>query len=141
MDITHSIAHQPPGKIQQCNELLKTALRAMGGGIFKHLAKATWLVSTRESVSQAGTAQSQLLHTGESGKFPVVHIKHMLGKKVWVIPASGKSKTNPWDCFCSRTWVHLMSNMEGWGSLVCASRGFDFGWELQLIKLFDVIAI
>lgn len=60
MDITHPIAHQPPGKIKQCNELLKTALRAMGGGIFKHLAKVTWLVSTRESVGQAGTAQSKL---------------------------------------------------------------------------------
>lgn len=34
-----------------------------------------------------------------------------------------------------------MSNAEGWGSLACASRGFDYEGELQLIKLFYVIAV
>lgn len=125
MDITPPIAHQPPGNLQQCSELLKSAMGVMGCGIFKRLAKATWLVSTRESVGHAGIAQSKLLQAREWAKFPRVHIKNILGAKVWVISASGKGKSNPWYCFFSETWVHLMGNMEGWGSLVCASRGFD----------------
>lgn len=39
-----------------------------------------------------GPAQSKLLHTVEGDKVPVVHIKNMLVKTVWVIPASGKGK-------------------------------------------------
>ena len=68
----------------------------MGGGTFKHwdthLPKATWLVNTRGSANRAGPAQSELLHTVEGDKVPVVHIKNLLGKTVWVIPASGKGK-------------------------------------------------
>ena len=68
----------------------------MGGGTFKHwdthLAKATWLVNTRGSVNRAGPAQSKLLRTVEGDKVSVVHIKNMLGKTVWVTPASGKGK-------------------------------------------------
>ncbi|PKU28243.1 hypothetical protein llap_21453 [Limosa lapponica baueri] len=86
------------GKIERCNGLLKTALRAMGGGTFKywdtHLAKATWLrlVNTRGSTNQAGPAQSKLPHTIEGDRVPVVHMKNMLGKTVWVSPASAKGK-------------------------------------------------
>ena len=68
----------------------------MGAGTFKHwvacLAKATWLINTRESANQAGPAQSELLRTVEGDKIPVGHIKSMLGKTVWVIPASSKGK-------------------------------------------------
>ena len=68
----------------------------MGGGTFKHwdvlLAKATWLVNTRGSAKQAGPAQSNLLHTVDGDKAPVVRIRNMLGKAVWVTPALGKGK-------------------------------------------------
>ena len=68
----------------------------MGGGTFKHwdvhLAKATWLVNTRGSAKQAGPAQSTLLHTMDGDKPPVVRIRNMLGKTVWVTPALGKGK-------------------------------------------------
>ncbi|KAK4819214.1 hypothetical protein QYF61_027044 [Mycteria americana] len=95
--VYHIPYHAPAsGKIKRYNGLLKTALRAMGGGTSKHwdthLAKATWLVSTRGSANRAGPAQSKLLHTVEGDKVPVVHIKSMLGKTVWVIPALGKGK-------------------------------------------------
>ncbi|GAB0202801.1 hypothetical protein GRJ2_002745700 [Grus japonensis] len=48
--------HAPAsGKIERYNGLLKTTLRAMGGGTLKHwdthLAKATWLVNTRGSAN------------------------------------------------------------------------------------------
>ena len=68
----------------------------MGGGTFKHgdthLAKATWLVNTRGSANRADPAQSKLPHAVEGDKVPVVHMKNMLGKPVWVSPASGKGK-------------------------------------------------
>ena len=68
----------------------------MGGGTFKHwdthLAKATWLVNMRGSANRAGPAQSEILHTVEGDRVPVVHVKNMLGKTVWVLPASSKGK-------------------------------------------------
>ncbi|KAJ7398450.1 hypothetical protein BTVI_125470 [Pitangus sulphuratus] len=46
-------------------------------GIFKHwdqhLEKATWLVNTRDSVSRAGPAQSEHLHTVD--EVPIVHLR------------------------------------------------------------------
>ena len=75
---------------------VKTTLRAMGGGTFKHwdirLAKATWLVNSRASTNRAGPAQSNLLRTVEGEKVPVLHVKNTLGKTGWVTPASGKDK-------------------------------------------------
>jgi len=68
----------------------------MGGGTFKnwdtHLAKATWLLNTRGSTNQAGPAQSKHQRPVEGDKVPVVHMRNMLGKTVWVSPASGKGK-------------------------------------------------
>ena len=68
----------------------------MGGGTFKHwdthLAKATWLVNTRGSANRAGPAQSEPLRTVEGDRVPVLHEKSMMGKTVWVLPASGKGK-------------------------------------------------
>jgi len=73
-------------------------LRAMGGGTFKnwdtHLAKATWLVNTRGSTNRAGPAQSKPQRPAEGDKVPVVHMRNMLGKTVWVSPALGLTQTN-----------------------------------------------
>ncbi|GAB0209120.1 hypothetical protein GRJ2_003377700 [Grus japonensis] len=95
--VYHIPYHAPAsGKIERYNGLLKTTLRAMGGGTLRHwdthLAKATWLVNMRGSTSQAGPAQSKLPHTVEGDKVPIVRVKNMLGKTVWVTPASGKGK-------------------------------------------------
>ena len=66
----------------------------MGGGTFKHwdvrLTKATLLVNTRGSAKQTDPVQSNLLHTVDGDKAPVVHMKNMLGKTIWVTPALGK---------------------------------------------------
>ena len=51
-----------------------------------------WLVNTRGSANQAGPAQSEIQHTVEGDRVPVEHTKSMLGKTVWVLPASGKGK-------------------------------------------------
>ncbi|TRZ10625.1 hypothetical protein HGM15179_016485 [Zosterops borbonicus] len=84
------------GKVEQCNGLLKTALKALGEGTFKNwemnLAKATWMVNTRGSINQSGPAQSKALHTVDEDKVPAVHMKSILGKTVWITPASGKGR-------------------------------------------------
>ncbi|GAB0205097.1 hypothetical protein GRJ2_002975300 [Grus japonensis] len=95
--VYHIPYHAPAsGKIERYNALLKTTLRAMGGRTLKHwdthLAKATWLVNTQGSANRAGPAQSKFPHPVEGDKVPVVRMKNMLGKTVWVIPASGKGK-------------------------------------------------
>jgi len=68
----------------------------MEGGTVKnwgtHLAKATWLVNTRGSTNRAGPAQSKHQRPVEGDKVPVVHMRNMLGKMVWVNPSSGKGK-------------------------------------------------
>jgi len=68
----------------------------MGNGNFKnwdtHLAKATWLVNTRGSTNRAGPALSKPQRPVEGDKVPEVHMQNMLGKTVWVSPASGKGK-------------------------------------------------
>ena len=98
-------------------------LKAKGGRTFKHwekhLAEAIWLVNTRD-----GPASS--LHTVKGDKVPVVHVKNMLGKAVWVFPTSGKDKPL---CrtFCPGTWVHLVGDAEKWGCSMCTTREFDVG--------------
>ena len=77
--------HTPAaGKVEWCNGLLKTTLKALGGGTFQNcemnLAKATWMVNTRGSINRAGSAQSQPLHTVDGDKVPVVRMKGILGK-------------------------------------------------------------
>ncbi|XP_049652334.1 uncharacterized protein K02A2.6-like isoform X2 [Accipiter gentilis] len=95
--VYHIPYHAPAsGKIERYNGLLKTTLRAMGGGTFKHwdthLTKATWLVNTRGSANRAGPAQPRDPHTVEGDKVPVVRMRSMLGKTVWVSPPSSRSK-------------------------------------------------
>ncbi|RMC09864.1 hypothetical protein DUI87_13651 [Hirundo rustica rustica] len=84
------------GKIERYNGLLKTTLKAMGGGTFKlwdlHLGKATWLVNTQGSTNQVDPAQSKPPHTVEGVKVSVVHMRHVLEKTVWISPASSKCK-------------------------------------------------
>ncbi|KAK4805326.1 hypothetical protein QYF61_018189 [Mycteria americana] len=84
--VYHIPYHAPAsGKIERYNGLLKTTLRAMGGGTFKHwdthLAKATWLVNTRGSANRAGPAQSKLLCTVEGDKIPEDGSSFMSGGK------------------------------------------------------------
>ncbi|RMC18991.1 hypothetical protein DUI87_03590 [Hirundo rustica rustica] len=95
--IYHIPYHAPAArKVERCNGLLKTTLKVLGGGTFKNwevnLAKATWMVNTRGSISQAGPAQSEPLHTVDGDKVPVVHVKGILGKTVWINPTSGKGR-------------------------------------------------
>ncbi|RMB93234.1 hypothetical protein DUI87_30356 [Hirundo rustica rustica] len=95
--IYHIPYHAPAaGKVERCNGLLKTTLKALGGGTFKNwelnLAKATWMVNTRGSINRAGPAQSEPLHTVDGDKVPVVHMKGILGKTVWINPTSSKSR-------------------------------------------------
>ncbi|RMC20467.1 hypothetical protein DUI87_01317 [Hirundo rustica rustica] len=84
------------GKVERHNALLKTQLKALGGGSFKnweqHLAKATWLVNTRGSTNRAGPAQAEPLHTIDGDKVPVVHARGLLGKTVWIKSASSSDK-------------------------------------------------
>ncbi|RMB88401.1 hypothetical protein DUI87_13815 [Hirundo rustica rustica] len=78
----HIPYHAPAaGKVERHNALLKTQLKALGGGSFKnweqHLAKATWLVNTRGSTNRAGPAQAEPLHTIDGDKVPVVHAREL----------------------------------------------------------------
>ncbi|RMC20757.1 hypothetical protein DUI87_01609 [Hirundo rustica rustica] len=93
----HIPYHAPAaGKVERHNALLKTQLKALGGGSFKiweqHLAKATWLVNTRGSTNRAGPAQAEPLHTIDGDKVPVVHARGLLGKTVWIKSASSTDK-------------------------------------------------
>ncbi|RMC19953.1 hypothetical protein DUI87_00798 [Hirundo rustica rustica] len=85
--VYHIPYHAPTaGKVERHNALLKTQLKALGGGSFKnweqHLAKATWLVNTRGSTNRAGPTQAEPLHTIDGDKVPVVHVRGLLGKTV-----------------------------------------------------------
>ncbi|RMC05639.1 hypothetical protein DUI87_17724 [Hirundo rustica rustica] len=84
------------GKVEWCSGLLKTSLKVLGGGTLKNwevnLAKATWMVNTRGSINRVGPAQSEPLHTVDGDKVPVVHMKGILGKTVWINPTSGKGR-------------------------------------------------
>ncbi|TRZ07605.1 hypothetical protein HGM15179_019499 [Zosterops borbonicus] len=84
------------GKVERDNGLLKTTLKALGRRSFKnweqHLAKATWLVNTQVSTNRAGPAQSDLLHTVDGDKVPVVHVRSLLEKTVWINSASRTDK-------------------------------------------------
>ena len=87
---------QASGKIERYNGLLKTMLRALGNGAWKHwdtnLAEATWLINTRGSANRPGPAQTKPLHTVGGDKVPVVHMGKWLGKAVWIAPPMGKGK-------------------------------------------------
>ena len=117
--------HAPAsGKIDHYNGLLKTMLKATGGGTLKHwekhLAEATWLVNTQRSANSDGPASS--LHTVEGDKVPVVHVKSMLGKRVWVFPDYGKGKPLHGTTFVQgpgSTWWVMQKN----GDVQCVPQG------------------
>ncbi|GAB0206855.1 hypothetical protein GRJ2_003151100 [Grus japonensis] len=141
--VYHMPCHAPAsGKIKRYNGLLKTTLRAMGGGTLKHLdthlAKATWLVNTLGSANRAGPAQSKLPRPVEGDKVPVVCMKNMLGKTVWVIPASGKGKPICGIAFAQGpgcTWWVMRKD----GEVLCVPQGdLVLGENSQEIKLCDV---
>ncbi|RMB89963.1 hypothetical protein DUI87_33662 [Hirundo rustica rustica] len=78
--VYHIPYHAPAArKVERCNGLLKTTLKALGEGTLKNwennLAKATWLVNTRGSTNRAGPAQSEPLRTRDGDKVPVVHMR------------------------------------------------------------------
>ncbi|RMB89291.1 hypothetical protein DUI87_34342 [Hirundo rustica rustica] len=92
--VYHIPYHAPAaGKVERHNALLKTQLKALGGGSFKnweqHLAKATWLVNTRGSTNRAGPAQAEPLHTIDGDKVPVVHARVMVKHFVHLMSISG----------------------------------------------------
>ena len=88
----------------------------------KHLAEATWLVNARGSINRDGPTQLSSLHAVEGDKVPVVHGKNMLGKAVWVFPASGKGKTLHGTVFAQgpgSTWWVIQTN----GEVQCVQQG------------------
>ena len=110
-------------------------LKAMRGGTFKHwdkqLAEAIWLVKTRGLANQNGPASS--LHTVKGDEVPVIHVKNMLRKAVWVFPASGKGKPLHGTVFCPGTGVHLVGDAEKQGRSMCTTREFDVGGVQSVI--------
>ncbi|RMC13315.1 hypothetical protein DUI87_10850 [Hirundo rustica rustica] len=118
--INHIPYHAPAaGKVELCNEQLKTTFKALGGGTFKNwegnLAKPTWVVNTRGSINRAGPAQSEPLHTVDGNEVPVVGMKGILGKTIWTNPTSGKGKSTCGIAFAQRpglTWWVLQKDRE-----------------------------
>ena len=89
------------------------------------------MVNTRGSTNRAGPAQSEILRTVEGDKVPVVHMKNMLGKAVWVTPASGKGKPIRGIVFAqgpgSTWWVMLKD-----GEVRCVPQGdLSLGENIQ----------
>uniref|UniRef100_A0A8U8C7R6 Uncharacterized protein n=1 Tax=Geospiza parvula TaxID=87175 RepID=A0A8U8C7R6_GEOPR len=110
---------------------------ALGGGSFKnweqHLAKATWLVNTRGSTNRVGPAQSESLHRVDGDKVPVVHVRGLLGKTVWINSASNTDKPIRWGCFCSGTRLHMVDNAKRWENTMCTSGRSDC-WVRPMCK-------
>lgn len=113
-------------KIERYSGLLKTTLKAMGGGTVehreKHLAEASWSVYTRGSINHSGPPQSSSRHTVEGDKVPVVPVKSMSCKTVWVLPASGKDKPLSGISFAQGpecTWWVLQKD----GAVQCVPQG------------------
>ncbi|RMC21417.1 hypothetical protein DUI87_02283 [Hirundo rustica rustica] len=132
--VYHIPYHAPAaGKVERHNALLKTQLKALGGGSFKnweqHLAKATWLVNTRGSTNRAGPAQAEPLHTIDGDKVPVVHVRGLLGKTVWIKSASSTDKPIRGVVFAQGpgcTWWIMQKD----GTTLCVPQGdLIVGWE------------
>lgn len=65
-----------------------------------HVAKASLLIKAQGPASRAGPSLLMLLGTIECDKVSVLHMKNMLGKAAWVIPALGKSKLGGLGEYC-----------------------------------------
>ena len=117
---------QASGKVERYNGLLKTMLRALGAGTWKHwdinLPEATWLVNNRGSESRPGPAKTKPLHTVGEAKVPVVHVGKRMGKAVWVAPAMGKGKPTRGIVFAQGpgyTWWVMQKD----GDIKCVPQG------------------
>uniref|UniRef100_A0A8B9VM15 ribonuclease H n=1 Tax=Anas zonorhyncha TaxID=75864 RepID=A0A8B9VM15_9AVES len=117
---------QASGKVERYNGLLKTMLRALGAGTWKHwdinLPEATWLVNNRGSESRPGPAKTKPLHTVGEAKVPVVHVGKWMGKAVWVAPAMGKGKPTRGIVFAQGpgyTWWVMQKD----GDIKCVPQG------------------
>ena len=93
-------------------------------------------MNTRGSISRDGPASS--LHTVKGDKVPVIHVKNMLGKAVWVLPASGKGKPLRGTVFAQGpgcTWWVMQEN----GDVQCVpTREFDAGGVQSVIPCLYV---
>ena len=72
-------------------------LKATGGKWHLSTGRSVWQKplgwsTLYPSINGDGPAQSSSLPTIEGDEDPVVHVKSMLGKAVWVLPASGKDR-------------------------------------------------
>ncbi|KAF4795795.1 hypothetical protein TURU_090069 [Turdus rufiventris] len=107
----YHIPYHPPAarKVERCNGMLKTTLKALGGGTFMNwemnLAKATWMVNTRGSINRAGPAQSEPLHTLDDAKVPVVRMKGILGLHI-------STKANYQSCLAE--WLNALTGGLGY---------------------------
>ncbi|RMC22174.1 hypothetical protein DUI87_03047 [Hirundo rustica rustica] len=117
--VYHIPYHAPAaGKVERHNALLKTQLKALGGGSFKnweqHLAKATWLVNTRGSTNRAGPAQAEPLHTIDGDKVPVVHARDQQSHQeyqdtslsLWTLDTEGTMLSKlEWQLTAGPAWI------------------------------------
>jgi len=79
------------------------------------LANATRSVNIRGSTNRAGPAQSKPFHAVEADKVPAVHLRNMLGRTIWVSPASGKGNPTHRTAFAQGagwTWWVMWTDRE-----------------------------
>jgi len=114
------------GKVERYNGPLKSMLRALGAGTWKHwdrnLPEATWLVNNRGSDSRSGLAETKPLRTVGEAQVPVVHVGKWMGKAVWVAPAVGKGDPTRGIVFSQRpgyTWWAMQKD----GDIRCVPKG------------------
>lgn len=99
----------PAGKVKQSNGVLKPTLKTMVDGTFKlwhlHLAKATRLVNTRGPINWTGPVINWTgLCAADGDKMHMMHVRAMLGKTVWINPASSKGKPSRGIVFVWGPW-------------------------------------
>ncbi|XP_064007003.1 SEC14-like protein 1 isoform X2 [Pogoniulus pusillus] len=84
IECMYRISYYAPadGRVERCNSLLKTTLKAVEGGSLTnwnaHIAEASWLVNTRGYTNRAGPAQSKLPGAVKD-KLDADYIKRYLG--------------------------------------------------------------
>lgn len=82
--VSHPLSPTTSGKIEQYSEPLKTILRVISAGTWKHwdsnLAEATWLVNTSGSANWPVPSQAKALHTVGGSKVTLVDVRELPGK-------------------------------------------------------------
>ena len=136
-----NVSHTPCNGPKSCPGPWKASLVVTWHpGTFKHWdthsATTTWFVSIRGSASRAGPVQSNPLHTVQ--RVLGMHIRKMLGRIVWVIPALGNGKllceiASAQGPGC--TWWVMRKDADVW----CVPQGgLMLGENSQYFKLLDV---